>query len=91
MRRSSGRALLSGSRIRFTSARRARRHRKPLYTRFQAIPPPEIPRQDLYENSLVENTVTDRIAFLESNADFRRIELFWAVTIEPDRKNSFCI
>jgi hypothetical protein len=39
--RSSRRALLSKSRIRFTSARRARRHRKPLYTRFQAIPPPE--------------------------------------------------
>ncbi|MGH2509056.1 MAG: VirB4 family type IV secretion system protein, partial [Ktedonobacteraceae bacterium] len=39
----------------------------------------DIPRQEAYENPLVESAVTDRIAFLEENAGFRRIELFWAV------------
>ncbi|HEX5424037.1 MAG TPA: hypothetical protein VF283_18245 [Bryobacteraceae bacterium] len=49
----------------------------------------DIPRQEAYENSSVESAVTDRIAFLEENAGFRRIELFWAVTVEPAHKNSF--
>lgn len=49
----------------------------------------EIPREKTYGNPQVEDAVAGRIAFLEANARFRRIELFWAVTVEPARKESF--
>ncbi len=49
----------------------------------------DIPRQEHYSNPRVETAVRDRIAFLNETANFRRIELFWVVTVEPPKKNSF--
>lgn len=49
----------------------------------------DIPRQQFYVNSNVKDAIADRIAFLDNNAEFRRIELFWAVTVEPPKKDSF--
>ena len=48
----------------------------------------DIPRQAHYSNPRVETALTDRIAFLNETANFRRIELFWVVTVEPPKKNS---
>jgi type IV secretion system protein VirB4 len=49
----------------------------------------ELPRQAGYSNARVSEAISERNRFLERTADFRRIELFWAVTVEPDNKNSF--
>src|SRR5215469_9331192 len=43
----------------------------------------EIPRQPSYPNAVTESLISDRIDFLGQNAQFRRIELFWCLTIEP--------
>lgn len=48
----------------------------------------DVPRQEHYSNPRVEMAVRDRITFLNETANFRRIELFWVVTVEPARKNS---
>ena len=44
----------------------------------------EIPRQASYPNPITESLISDRIEFLRRNAQFRRIELFWCLTIEPN-------
>jgi type IV secretion system protein VirB4 len=49
----------------------------------------DIPRQKVYGNPDIESAITNRQAFLERTADFRRIELFWAATVEPEQRNSF--
>lgn len=49
----------------------------------------EIPRQETYDDPRVQDAVRDRTTFLDGNAEFRRIELFWAITIEPAKKDSF--
>lgn len=49
----------------------------------------EIPVEKVCENPEVQQALDDRMAFLEQNADFRRIELFWALTVEPANTNSF--
>ena len=49
----------------------------------------EIPRRKNYPNPHVENAICERVAFLERTADFRRIELFWAFTIEPEANRAF--
>jgi type IV secretion system protein VirB4 len=43
----------------------------------------DIPRQPFYPRSVTDSLVSDRIDFLRQNARFRRIELFWCLTIEP--------
>ena len=47
-----------------------------------------IPRQSKYDNAVLETFVTDRINFLNQNAGFHRVELFWALTIEPPSLHS---
>jgi type IV secretion system protein VirB4 len=49
----------------------------------------EIPKQSRYENPVTEAFVKDRISFLEANAGFRRVSLFWALTVEPDKRVPF--
>ncbi|MFL6446127.1 MAG: VirB4 family type IV secretion system protein [Bryobacteraceae bacterium] len=49
----------------------------------------DIPRREHYSNPRVETVITDRIEFLNETANFRRIELFWVVTVEPPKKNGF--
>ncbi len=49
----------------------------------------ELPRQAAYSNARLSDAISERNRFLERTADFRRIELFWAMTVEPDNKNLF--
>jgi type IV secretion system protein VirB4 len=48
-----------------------------------------LPRRPRYDNSVTESFVKDRLQFLEENAGFRRIDLYWALTIEPDKAIPF--
>lgn len=47
----------------------------------------EIPRKPAYEDPVLESFVQDRLEYLNSNAGFRRIDLHWVLTIEPDKAN----
>ena len=49
----------------------------------------ELPRQKRYDNPVTESFVSDRLSFLEKTAKFRRIDLYWCVTLEPERVNPF--
>jgi type IV secretion system protein VirB4 len=49
----------------------------------------EIPRRKDYPNAQLDKAIDERIAFLERVAEFRRIELFWAITVEPEGNRSF--
>ena len=47
----------------------------------------EIPRKPNYGDPVLDSFVDDRLDFLNANAGFRKIDLFWVLTIEPDQKN----
>jgi type IV secretion system protein VirB4 len=47
----------------------------------------DLPRQAQYDNPVTESFVKDRIEFLNKTARFRRIDLHWCLTIEPDTGN----
>ena len=47
----------------------------------------EIPRKASYGNPVLESFVSDRLEYLKANAGFRRVELFWCLTIEPSQTN----
>jgi len=49
----------------------------------------DLPRQDTYSDAATEGFVHDRLAFLEETAGFRRIDLFWCLTMEPGTANPF--
>lgn len=49
----------------------------------------ELPRQDRYDHPATEEFVSDRLAQLKGKAGFRRIQLFWVLTIEPSKTNPF--
>ena len=49
----------------------------------------ELPRQRRYDNPVTESFVTDRLSFLDKTAKFRRIDLYWCLTLEPQRANPF--
>jgi type IV secretion system protein VirB4 len=49
----------------------------------------ELPRQKRYDNPVTESFVTDRLSFLDKTAKFRRIDLYWCLTLEPVRVNPF--
>ena len=49
----------------------------------------DLPRQRKYTNPATEVFVSDRIAFLEKTAAFRRIDLHWCLTLEPSKANAF--
>ena len=48
-----------------------------------------LPRQAQYDNPVTESFVKDRLEFLVEMAGFRRIDLYWCLTVEPDRANPF--
>jgi type IV secretion system protein VirB4 len=48
-----------------------------------------LPRKVHYDNSVTESFVRDRLRFLGEMAGFRRIDLYWCLTVEPDRGNPF--
>ena len=47
----------------------------------------DLPRQGRYPDTATESFVSDRIAFLDKTARFRRVDLHWCLTIEPDTGN----
>jgi len=49
----------------------------------------ELPRQKRYDNPVTESFVSDRLSFLEKTAKFRRIDLYWCLTLEPEKVNPF--
>ena len=49
----------------------------------------QLPRQANYANKVTEAFSRDRLAFLESSAAFRRIDLHWCLTLEPMNLKAF--
>ena len=47
----------------------------------------EIPRKPNYGDPILDSFVDDRLQFLNANAGFRKIDLHWVLTIEPDQTN----
>ena len=47
----------------------------------------EIPRKKTYCDPVLDSFVNDRVEYLNENAGFRRIDLFWVITFEPSQKN----
>ena len=47
----------------------------------------EIPRKKSYGDPVLESFVNDRLEYLNTNAGFRRIDLFWCLTVEPSQTN----
>lgn len=45
----------------------------------------ELPHQKTYANQITAGFVNQRLDYLRSHAAFRRIDLFWCLTIQPDR------
>jgi len=49
----------------------------------------DLPRQTKYANPATEVFASDRLAFLDKTAGFRRIELHWCLTLEPSKITAF--
>jgi type IV secretion system protein VirB4 len=49
----------------------------------------ELPRQKTYSNPVTQVFVDDRLDFLERTASFRRIDLYWCLTLEPPKLKAF--
>ena len=45
----------------------------------------DLPRQSHYNNEVTKTFANDRITFLRAKAGFRRIDLYWCLTIEPSQ------
>jgi type IV secretion system protein VirB4 len=45
----------------------------------------DLPRQGKYASAVTEKFVTDRLQYLDQRAGFRRIDLYWCLTIEPPK------
>ena len=57
------------------------------YTRVMSGFP--LPRQTKYANEVTDAFASDRLAFLQQNAAFRRIDLHWCLTLEPSKTKAF--
>jgi type IV secretion system protein VirB4 len=49
----------------------------------------DLPRQTTYPDEVTEVFANDRLAFLNENARFRRIDLHWCLTVEPAKLKPF--
>lgn len=49
----------------------------------------DLPRNEQYENPVTQVFVDDRLSFLERTAGFRRIDLYWCLTLEPPKASAF--
>ena len=49
----------------------------------------DLPRQDTYSDAATEDFVHERLTFLKETAAFRRIDLFWCLTMESGTANPF--
>ena len=54
-----------------------------LYQYMRLRPGYELPREDAYENPVTEAFVSGRIDHLNRKAHLRRIDLYWALTLQP--------
>ena len=60
-----------------------------LYQYMRVISGFDLPRQQKYKNIVTEVFATDRLAHLEKTAGFRRIDLHWCLTLEPEKLKAF--
>ena len=49
----------------------------------------QIPRKTTYADPVTQSFVDDRLGFLEKTAKFRRVDLYWCLTIEAQMINPF--
>ena len=49
----------------------------------------DLPRLSRYAHEVTETFATDRLAYLEKTAAFRRIDLHWCLTLEPSQAKAF--
>ena len=49
----------------------------------------DLPRKEHYANPVTQVFVDDRLALLERTAGFRRIDLYWCLTLEPPKAAAF--
>ena len=49
----------------------------------------DLPRQPKYANAITEVFASDRLAFLNKTAGFRRIDLHWCLALEPSKTRAF--
>jgi type IV secretion system protein VirB4 len=49
----------------------------------------DLPRKEHYASPVTQVFVDDRLAFLEKTAGFRRIDLHWCLTLEPQKATAF--
>ena len=49
----------------------------------------KIPRQEKYADPITQSFVDHRLEFLKKTANFRRIDLHWCLTFEPELSNPF--
>jgi type IV secretion system protein VirB4 len=49
----------------------------------------DLPRQAKYANEVTETFASDRLAYLNKNAAFRRIDLHWCLTLEQSKAGAF--
>ncbi|MGI4827106.1 MAG: hypothetical protein ACRYFU_02800, partial [Janthinobacterium lividum] len=47
----------------------------------------EIPRKETYGDPVLDSFVNDRLEYLNQNAGFRTIDLFWCIAFEPPTGN----
>ena len=48
-----------------------------------------LPRQTMYASPVTDSFVSNRLEFLDKTAKFRRIDLHWCLTIEPESGEAF--
>jgi type IV secretion system protein VirB4 len=60
-----------------------------LYQYTRVISGFDLPRQAHYAHTVTQEFVEDRLAFLEQTAGFRRIDLYWCLTLEPSKVKAF--
>jgi type IV secretion system protein VirB4 len=51
----------------------------------------DLPRKQRYANEVTDSFANDRMAFLDKKARFRRIDLHWCLSIEPDSWNALSL
>jgi type IV secretion system protein VirB4 len=60
-----------------------------LYQYTRVISGFDLPHPDRYSNPVTQVFASDRLAFLEKTAGFRRIDLHWCLTLEPSQAKAF--
>ena len=60
-----------------------------LYQYMRVISGFDLPRQRKYKNTVTEVFASDRLAHLEKTAGFRRIDIHWCLTLEPEKLKEF--